>query len=126
MTELRDAPEAIRTRRDGAVTVITLSRPQARNAVDGPTALALRLLGGDLGGGYFTTESPPLQWHWGAAVLYGVLGVLAVAVAADQRDQRLRTVLEQWHQKQPAVPDGEDTGPFDRHGGSVKPARHPH
>jgi enoyl-CoA hydratase len=41
MTELRDAPEAIRTRRDGAVTVITLSRPQARNAVDGPTALAL-------------------------------------------------------------------------------------
>ena len=43
----------------------------------GLAALALRLLGGDLGGGYFTTESPPLQWHWGAAVLYGVLGVLA-------------------------------------------------
>jgi enoyl-CoA hydratase len=32
---------AVNTRREGPVTVITLSRPQARNAVDGPTATAL-------------------------------------------------------------------------------------
>ena len=34
--------EAIRSTRDGAVTTITLHRPECRNAVDGPTALALR------------------------------------------------------------------------------------
>ena len=32
---------AVETRRDGAVTVVTLRRPEVRNAVDGPTALAL-------------------------------------------------------------------------------------
>ncbi|WP_439588097.1 FtsX-like permease family protein [Hydrogenophaga sp.] len=43
-------------------------------------ALALRLLGGDLGGGYFTGESPPLLWSpWGALV-YGLLGVAASVV----------------------------------------------
>ena len=34
--------EAVRSTRDGAVTTITLHRPECRNAVDGPTALALR------------------------------------------------------------------------------------
>ena len=43
-------------------------------------ALALRVLGGDLGGGYFSGESPRLQWHWGAALLYGALGVVASVV----------------------------------------------
>lgn len=43
-------------------------------------ALALRLLGGDLGGGYFSGATPPLQWQWWAALLYGGLGV-AAAVA---------------------------------------------
>ena len=38
-------------------------------------ALALRLLGGDLGGGYFTGAQPALQWSWVAALLYGGLGV---------------------------------------------------
>ena len=32
---------AVTSRREGPVTIITLSRPQARNAVDGPTARAL-------------------------------------------------------------------------------------
>lgn len=40
-------------------------------------AFALRVLGGDLGGGYFTGAAPALQWHTGAAVVYGGLGVLA-------------------------------------------------
>ena len=34
--------EAVRSARDGAVLTITLHRPECRNAVDGPTALALR------------------------------------------------------------------------------------
>ncbi|HEY9096412.1 MAG TPA: FtsX-like permease family protein, partial [Hydrogenophaga sp.] len=43
----------------------------------GLAALALRLLGGDLGGGYFSGETPALRWSTGAATLYGALGVLA-------------------------------------------------
>lgn len=35
------ASEPVRVERDGAVTIVTLSRPQARNAVDRPTAEAL-------------------------------------------------------------------------------------
>jgi enoyl-CoA hydratase len=34
--------DAVRVARDGAVTTITLHRPECRNAVDGPTAAALR------------------------------------------------------------------------------------
>lgn len=40
-------------------------------------ALALRLLGGDLGGGYFDGVSPALQWHGSYALLFGGLGVAA-------------------------------------------------
>jgi putative ABC transport system permease protein len=43
-------------------------------------ALALRLLGGDLGGGYFAGVSPTLQWSGWAAGLYGALGVAAALV----------------------------------------------
>jgi putative ABC transport system permease protein len=43
-------------------------------------ALALRLLGGDLGGGYFSGVAPSLQWNGTAAFIYGALGVLAAAV----------------------------------------------
>jgi putative ABC transport system permease protein len=43
-------------------------------------ALALRLLGGDLGGGYFGGEAPALQWSGGAALLYGALGTVAAVV----------------------------------------------
>ena len=43
-------------------------------------ALALRLLGGDLGGGYFAGVTPTLQWDGTAAAVYGLLGV-AAAVA---------------------------------------------
>lgn len=42
-------------------------------------ALALRLLGGDLGGGYFSGVAPPLQWSTAAAVAYGLLGMAAAA-----------------------------------------------
>ncbi|KTT22179.1 ABC transporter permease [Pseudacidovorax intermedius] len=38
---------------------------------------ALRLLGGDLGGGYFRDVAPALRLDAGAAATYGVLGVLA-------------------------------------------------
>jgi putative ABC transport system permease protein len=40
-------------------------------------SLALKLLGGDLGGGYFVGVAPPLRWSTSAAVLYGALGVAA-------------------------------------------------
>ena len=40
-------------------------------------ALALRVLGGDLGGGYFAGVQPALQWSASAAAVYGALGVAA-------------------------------------------------
>ncbi|WP_295951283.1 ABC transporter permease [Rhodoferax sp.] len=43
-------------------------------------ALALRVLGGDLGGGYFAGVAPRLQWDATAALVYGALGVAAAAV----------------------------------------------
>jgi putative ABC transport system permease protein len=39
--------------------------------------LALRLLGGDLGGGYFAGVAPSLQWSAPAALAYGGLGIVA-------------------------------------------------
>jgi putative ABC transport system permease protein len=46
----------------------------------GLAALALRLLGGDLGGGYFAGVAPSLQWAGWAALTYGALGVAAAGV----------------------------------------------
>ena len=43
-------------------------------------ALALRLLAGDLGGGYFPGVTPALQFSAGAATVYGSLGVVAAVV----------------------------------------------
>jgi len=43
-------------------------------------AFALRVLGGDLGGGYFEGVAPKLHWSSGAAALYGGLGVVAALV----------------------------------------------
>ena len=43
-------------------------------------ALALRLLGGDLGGGFFAGVSPQLQWSGWAALGYGALGLVAALV----------------------------------------------
>ena len=41
--------------------------------------LGLALLGGDLGGGYFSGVAPPLQWSTPAAIVYALLGVAAAA-----------------------------------------------
>ena len=46
----------------------------------GLAALALKLLGGDLGSGFFADAAPALQWHGGAAAVYGALGVVAALV----------------------------------------------
>ena len=46
----------------------------------GLAALALRLLGGDLGGGYFSGVAPPLQWNGQAAIAYALLGTAAALV----------------------------------------------
>jgi len=43
-------------------------------------ALALRLLAGDLGGGYFPGVTPTLQFSAAAAAVYGSLGVVAAVV----------------------------------------------
>jgi putative ABC transport system permease protein len=45
-------------------------------------ALGLQALGGDLGGGYFSGNTPPLQWGWIAALVYGALGWLAALAGA--------------------------------------------
>jgi putative ABC transport system permease protein len=42
----------------------------------GLAALALHLLGGDLGGGYFSGVTPSLQFSFIAALAYGVLGII--------------------------------------------------
>ncbi|MGR4867357.1 FtsX-like permease family protein [Variovorax sp. LARHSF232] len=46
----------------------------------GLAALALHLLGGDLGGGYFPGVAPTLRWNSSAALVYGALGLLAALV----------------------------------------------
>jgi putative ABC transport system permease protein len=46
----------------------------------GLAAMALRLLAGDLGGGYFPGIAPHLQWSAPAALTYGVLGVAAAVL----------------------------------------------
>ncbi len=48
----------------------------------GLAALALRLLGGDLGGGYFSGATPALQWNPLAAAVFAALGVAAALVGA--------------------------------------------
>ncbi|MFL6661503.1 MAG: ABC transporter permease, partial [Rhizobacter sp.] len=46
----------------------------------GLAALALRVLAGDLGGGYFPGVAPALRFDAGAAVVYALLGVAAAMV----------------------------------------------
>jgi putative ABC transport system permease protein len=48
----------------------------------GLAALALQLLGADLGGGYFSGGTPKLQWSGSAAVVFGMLGIAAAMVGA--------------------------------------------
>jgi len=48
----------------------------------GLAAAALRVLGGDLGGGYFSGDTPALQWSAGAALVFGALGVAAALLGA--------------------------------------------
>ena len=48
----------------------------------GLAAAALRVLGGDLGGGYFSGETPALQWSAPAALVFGGLGVAAALLGA--------------------------------------------
>ena len=43
-------------------------------------AFALKVLGGDLGGGYFAGIAPTLRWSGTAALVYGALGVAAALV----------------------------------------------
>ena len=48
----------------------------------GLAVAALHLLGGDLGGGYFSGDTPPLQWSAGAALVFGALGMAAALLGA--------------------------------------------
>ncbi|TBR75593.1 MAG: ABC transporter permease [Burkholderiaceae bacterium] len=64
----------------GALGVLGSSAGIALGA--GLAALALHLLGGDLGGGYFAGETPALQWSSAAALTYGGLGVLTALAGA--------------------------------------------
>ena len=58
----------------------------------GLAALALRLLGGDLGGGFFAGAAPALQWSSGAAAMFALLG-LATALAGAWWPARLAQAL---------------------------------
>ncbi|MBY0464400.1 MAG: FtsX-like permease family protein, partial [Burkholderiales bacterium] len=55
-------------------------------------AVALQLLGGDLGGGYFAASTPALQWSGGAAAVFAALGVAASLVGAWWPAQLARTL----------------------------------
>jgi putative ABC transport system permease protein len=46
----------------------------------GLAVLALHVLGGDLGGGYFAGVAPSLQFSWLAALTYGALGTAAAVM----------------------------------------------
>lgn len=46
----------------------------------GAALMALRWLAGDLGGGYFPGIAPELRFSWGAAALFGALGLAAAMV----------------------------------------------
>jgi putative ABC transport system permease protein len=48
----------------------------------GLAGLALRVLGGDLGGGYFRGTAPALQWSFTAAAAFGALGLAAALAGA--------------------------------------------
>jgi putative ABC transport system permease protein len=48
----------------------------------GLSATALRLLGGDLGGGYFPGAAPALQWSYVAALVFATLGVATALLGA--------------------------------------------
>ena len=48
----------------------------------GLAALALRMLGGDLGGGYFPGVAPTLAWSWSALAACGGLGVASAVLGA--------------------------------------------
>ncbi len=54
--------------------------------------LALHLLGGDLGGGFFAGIAPALQWSLPAAALFGAMG-MATALAGAWRPARLAQAL---------------------------------
>jgi putative ABC transport system permease protein len=45
-------------------------------------AFGLKALGGDLGGGYFSGATPPMQWSATAALIYGLLGWAAALAGA--------------------------------------------
>jgi putative ABC transport system permease protein len=48
----------------------------------GLAALGLRVIGGDLGGGYFTGVPPSLHWSPGAALVFTLLGLLCALAGA--------------------------------------------
>ncbi|WP_310463285.1 ABC transporter permease [Sphaerotilus sp.] len=58
----------------------------------GLAALALRVLGGDLGSGLLGGAAPALQWSSGAALVYGGLG-LAAALAGGWQPARMAAAL---------------------------------
>ena len=53
--------QSVRVERSGAVTTVILDRPQARNAVDGPTAVALHNAFGE----FDRDESASVAVLWG-------------------------------------------------------------
>lgn len=54
--------------------------------------LALQLLGGDLGGGFFAASNPRLHWSPSAALVYGALGVLAALLGGYWPGRQVQTL----------------------------------
>ncbi len=55
-------------------------------------ALALQLLGGDLGGGFFAASNPNLHWSASAAWVYGALGLLAALLGGYWPGRQAQTL----------------------------------
>lgn len=73
---------------------------------------ALRLLGGDLGGGYFAGVAPSLRWSTPAALLYGALGLAAAAVGGWWPARAAQRLPEAQTLKGLSAAQGRTQGPW--------------
>ncbi|MDA7417249.1 FtsX-like permease family protein [Xenophilus arseniciresistens] len=73
---------------------------------------ALRLLGGDLGGGYFAGVAPSLRWSTPAALLYGALGLAAAAVGGWWPARAAQRLPEAQTLKGLSATQGRGQGPW--------------
>jgi putative ABC transport system permease protein len=72
----------------------------------GLAAAALRLLAGDLGGGYFPGIAPPLQWGTVSAIAFGVLGTASAVLGGWWPARQAQSIAPALALKGLGSPDG--------------------